>query len=183
MKITRATLGDVARLQQFRADAAAWLASQGSDQWSTPYPQDLLLASIQAGEVFLFYDPEEAGPVATVTLDTKADPVLWRPEEIREPALYVHKLTLARPGNRSGFGRRILDWCGDRAARQGALWLRLDAWTSNTRLHAYYQAHGFTHVRTVYDVEAYGSGWVAQRPARTTGGHFFDDLDAGSSPL
>ncbi|WP_019061478.1 GNAT family N-acetyltransferase [Streptomyces prunicolor] len=168
MKITRATLDDVARLQQFRTDAAAWLAAQGSDQWSTPYPEDLLLNSVRAGEVFLFYAPETLNPVATVTLDTKADPVLWRAEEFREPALYVHKLTLAQPGNRSGLGRRILDWCGDRAARSGALWLRLDAWTSNSKLQAYYQTQGFTHVRTVYDVEAYGSGWVAQRPARTS---------------
>jgi GNAT superfamily N-acetyltransferase len=177
VRISRATLDDVARLQQFRKDAAAWLAGMGSDQWSTPYPEELLLESIQAGDVFLFHDLENPTPVATVTLDAKADPVLWRPEEIRQPALYVHKLTLAQPGKRSGLGRRILDWCGDRAARHGARWLRLDAWTSNTKLHAYYQDQGFTHVRTVYDAEAYGSGWVAQRPARMSETTLFDGPD------
>ncbi|MFD3422396.1 GNAT family N-acetyltransferase [Streptomyces decoyicus] len=166
MKVIKATLGDVPRLQQFRRDAATWLADRGSDQWSTPYPEDLLRASIEAGDVFLFYDeaaPDD--PVATVTLDTDADPILWRPAEAREPALYIHKLTLTHPGGGSGLGSQILDWCNDRAARAGARWLRLDAWTTNTDLHAYYRSQGFSHLRTVHDEKAYGSGWVAQRPA------------------
>ncbi|MFI8932467.1 GNAT family N-acetyltransferase [Streptomyces sp. NPDC053474] len=177
MKVTLATLDDVPRLQRFRTDAAAWLAARGSDQWSTPYPDDLLLRSIKAEDVFLFREADGAEPVATVTLDAVADPVLWRDDEARQPALYVHKLALARPGGQGGLGGRILDWCGDRAARAGALWLRLDAWTSNTKLHAYYRARGFTHVRTVHTPDAYGSGWVAQRPAAASPG-LFDEPDA-----
>ncbi|WP_331762328.1 GNAT family N-acetyltransferase (plasmid) [Streptomyces sp. NBC_01527] len=165
MKVTRATLDDVPRLQKFRTDAAAWLAAHGSDQWSTPYPKELLLESIKAGDVFLFHSPGNADPEATVTLDARADPVLWRPHEILEPARYVHKLTLSRPGQQNGLGARILDWCGDRAAVGGAEWLRLDAWTSNAELHSYYRRQGFTHVRTIHDADAFGSGWVAQRPA------------------
>ncbi|WP_431983907.1 N-acetyltransferase family protein [Streptomyces qinglanensis] len=163
MRVTRATPEDIPRLQQFRRDAATWLAGRGSDQWSTPYPEELLRASIEAGDVFLFHDQT---PLATVTLDAWADPILWSPEEALEPALYVHKLTLARPGSGGGLGRQILDWCGDRAARAGARWLRLDAWTTNPALHAYYLSLGFTNLRTVYDAQAYGSGWVAQRPAQ-----------------
>ncbi|WP_331752966.1 GNAT family N-acetyltransferase (plasmid) [Streptomyces sp. NBC_00637] len=178
MRITRATLADIPRLQQFRTDAAAWLAGQGSDQWSTPYPEELLRQSIAAGEVFLVHDLVSTDPVATVTLDAKADPVLWTPEEIQEPALYVHKLTVACPGSRRGLGSRILDWCGDQAARTGARWLRLDAWTTNTRLHAYYRAQAFTHVRTVYADEAYGSGWVAQRPAAISRTSLFDGTES-----
>lgn len=166
MKVIRATLDDAPRLQQFRQDAAAWLAGQGSDQWSTPYPEDLLHASIKAGDVFLFHREDAREPVATVTLDTHADPALWKPEEVDESALYIHKLTLAQPGSGSGLGTRILDWCGDRAAKAGARWLRLDAWTTNTSLQAYYRKHGFTHLRTVLGDQAYGSGWVAQRPAQ-----------------
>lgn len=164
MKVTNATLDDIGRLQQFRRDAVAWLTDRGSDQWSTPYPADLLRASIEAGDVFLFYEAD-GDPVATVTLDTHADPILWRPEEIREPALYVHKLTLAKPGGGGGLGSQILDWCGDRAAKAGARWLRLDAWTTNSDLHAYYRSQGFSHLRTVHHEQAFSSGWVAQRPA------------------
>ncbi|MFG2210521.1 GNAT family N-acetyltransferase [Streptomyces sp. NPDC048638] len=165
MIVVRAVPADIPRLLKFRTDAARWLQAHGSDQWSTPYPPELLLESVTAGEVYLFLPTPRAAPVATVTLDRKAEPVLWTEEERREPALYVHKLTLAQPGSGGGLGARILNWCGDQAARGGARWLRLDAWTTNTRLHAYYENLGFTHLRTVHDPEAYESGWVAQRPA------------------
>ncbi|MEW1760435.1 GNAT family N-acetyltransferase [Streptomyces cyaneofuscatus] len=165
MIVVRAVPADIPRLLQFRTDAARWLNAQGSDQWSTPYPPELLNDSVSAGEVYLFHPTPQAAPVATVTLDQKAEPVLWTEKERSEKALYVHKLTLAHPGSGDGLGARILDWCGDQAAREGAKWLRLDAWTTNTRLHAYYERLGFTHLRTVDDPAAYESGWVAQRPA------------------
>ncbi|WP_254404535.1 GNAT family N-acetyltransferase [Streptomyces anulatus] len=154
------------RLRQFRTDAATWLSARGSDQWSTPYPDELLLASIQNGDVYLVHRDLATDPVATVTLDRQADPALWTEAEAREPAFYVHKLTLAAPGRGSGLGAELLDWCSDHAARAGATWLRLDAWTSNTRLQSHYERLGFRHVRTVDSPEAYGSGWVGQRPAR-----------------
>ncbi|MER0477227.1 GNAT family N-acetyltransferase [Streptomyces sp. Edi2] len=165
MIVVRAVPADIPRLLKFRTDAASWLSANGSDQWSTPYPPELLIDSVSAGEVYLFHPTPRALPVATVTLDRKAEPVLWSEEERDEQALYVHKLTLARPGNGQGLGAAILDWCGDQAARDGAKWLRLDAWTTNTRLHAYYERLGFTHLRTVHDPAAYESGWVAQRLA------------------
>ncbi|MFJ3182511.1 GNAT family N-acetyltransferase [Streptomyces sp. NPDC086796] len=169
MIIRRASSADIPRLRQFRTDAAAWLSARGSDQWSTTYPDELLLASIQAGDVYLVHQDPATDPVATVTLDRQADPVLWTEAEAKEPAFYVHKLTLAKPGRGDGLGAQLLDWCSDHAARAGATWLRLDAWTTNTRLHTYYERLGFRHVRTVDAPEAYGSGWVGQRPARAAG--------------
>ncbi|KFG71419.1 GNAT family N-acetyltransferase [Streptomyces mutabilis] len=166
MIIRRAIEADAPRLKRFRTDAAAWLSSRGSDQWSTPYPDELLLASIQAGDVYLVHQDLAADPLATVTLDTNADPALWTDAEMQQPALYVHKLTVSQPGRGTGLGALLLDWCGDRAAHSGATWLRLDAWTANTRLHAYYERLGFHRVRTVTAPEAHGSGWVGQRAAR-----------------
>ncbi|GAB2616342.1 hypothetical protein GCM10027168_56040 [Streptomyces capparidis] len=176
MIITLAEAADLPRLLRFRTDAAAWLASLGVDQWSTPFPAEHIAASVRAGEVFLIRESEEADAAATVTLDHNIDPELWdlwTPEERAEPALYVHKLTVDRRYAGHDLGGRILDWAGDRAARQGAKWLRLDAWTTNVRLHRYYLRHGFEHVRTTpnpYEV----SGWLAQRPARLAE-HGFDD--------
>lgn len=104
-------------------------------------------------------------PAATITLDRDADARLWTPEEIAEPALYVHKLAVDRAYAGTGLGSALLDWAGEQAVQQGAKWLRLDAWSTNLRLQAYYLEHGFTHVRTASDPEVV-SGWAAQRPAR-----------------
>ena len=57
----------------------------------------------------------------------------------------------------------MLDWAVGRACDAGLAWLRLDAWTTNPRLHAYHLDRGFRHVRTV---ESRVSGACFQRPSR-----------------
>ncbi|CAM5431654.1 hypothetical protein STANM309S_04961 [Streptomyces tanashiensis] len=42
----------------------------------------------------------------------------------------------------------------------GAKWLRLDAWTTNKDLQAYYLRQGFEHVRTVLEGAAMDRCWV-----------------------
>ena len=182
MIIMRAELADLPRLLKFRTDTAAWLNARGIDQWALPFPSQHMAESIRRGEVYLFKESLASDAAATVTLDREADDLLWMPPERLEPALYVHKLTIDRAHAGAGLGTRILDWAGDRAARSGARWLRLDAWTTNPKLHAYYRSLGFHHVRTVNDPEVGGSGWVAQRPARLAPDHGFDETRLGDTP-
>jgi ribosomal protein S18 acetylase RimI-like enzyme len=43
-----------------------------------------------------------------------------------------------------GIGAALLDWAGLSARRSyGARWIRVDVWTTNTALHAYYRSQGF----------------------------------------
>ncbi|WP_328861303.1 GNAT family N-acetyltransferase [Streptomyces sp. NBC_00306] len=161
---------DVTKLLAFREEAATWLRGLGSDQWSRPYPADKLLATIDAGTVFMLRDGHTTAGTITLTPDAEAG--LWTDDELTEPSLFVNKLTIAREYAGQGLGGRLLDWAGDRAHRAGAQWLRLDAWTTNEGLQRYYLAHGFTHVRTVCEGEAVNggarvSGWLAQRSARS----------------
>ncbi|MFF8293621.1 GNAT family N-acetyltransferase [Streptomyces sp. NPDC016309] len=164
MIISRAEEADLPRLIRFRTDASAWLSALGTDQWAKPFPADHILDSIRRGEVFMIREEPHADAAATITLDRDADVRLWTPEEIAEPALYVHKLAVDRAYAGTGLGSALLDWAGEQAVQQGAKWLRLDAWSTNSRLQAYYLKHGFTHVRTADDPEVV-SGWAAQRPA------------------
>ncbi|MGP9023179.1 GNAT family N-acetyltransferase (plasmid) [Streptomyces sp. BR1] len=173
MIVVPAELADLPRLLKFRTDSAAWLTKRGIDQWSKPFPANHITASIRQGEVFIVKEDSRADAAATVTLDRDADPRLWTPDERAEDAMYVHKLSVDRRYAGADLGGRILDWCGERALKAGAQWLRLDAWTTNPRLHAYYLAHGFTHVRTSADPEVV-SGWAAQRPP-TSSAHGLDD--------
>jgi GNAT superfamily N-acetyltransferase len=170
--ITPAHPDDLATLLAFRKEAARWLSALGSDQWSRPYPADRLLATIQAGAVFMVRDGETTA--ATITLTTMAEDGLWTESELAEPAVYVNKLTVARTHAGQNLGGRLLDWAGDRAYQAGAKWLRLDAWTTNEALQHYYLRQGFEHVRTVHEGGAVNggprvSGWLAQRTTRPAG--------------
>ncbi|WP_445277745.1 GNAT family N-acetyltransferase [Streptomyces sp. DSM 41033] len=167
MKITPASRDDVGKLLAFRQEAAAWLTRLGSDQWQRPYPADRLLATIEAGSVFMVMDGDVTA--ATITLTPDVEEGLWTDKELSEPSTFVTKLTVARTHAGQNLGGRLLDWAGDRAYRTGAQWLRLDAWTTNEALQRYYLRQGFHHVRTVREGGAVNggprvSGWLAQRP-------------------
>lgn len=167
MKITPARPDDVTKLLAFREEAATWLTRLGSDQWQRPYPADRLLATIKAGSVFMVVDGDVTA--ATITLTSDVEDGLWTEQELSEPSRFVTKLTVARTHAGQNVGGRLLDWAGDRAYRDGARWLRLDAWTTNRALQRYYLRQGFEHVRTVREGGAVNggprvSGWLAQRP-------------------
>ncbi|MER7055254.1 GNAT family N-acetyltransferase [Streptomyces sp. NPDC000351] len=177
MRICPAEPNDLVKLLAFRQEAAAWLSRLGTDQWQRPYPADKLLATIEAGEVFMVRDGEATA--ATITLTPEAEEGLWTADELREPSLFINKLTVARTHAGQNLGGRLLDWAGDRGHLAGAEWLRLDAWTTNTGLQVYYMRHGFQHVRTVHQGLAVNggprvSGWLAQRAARPATHGFID---------
>ncbi|MFV6032344.1 GNAT family N-acetyltransferase [Streptomyces sp. NPDC056264] len=179
MIIERATAGDLEVLLAFRQEAASWLTALGSDQWQRPYPADRLLATIEAGVVFMVRDG--SATAATITLTPDAEEGLWMEQELREESRFVNKLTVARTHAGQDLGGRLLDWAGDHAYRSGAKWLRLDAWTTNKPLQDYYLRHGFEYVRTVTEGGAVNggprvSGWLGQRPAGPSGDHKFTDL-------
>ncbi|QQM42011.1 GNAT family N-acetyltransferase [Streptomyces liliifuscus] len=178
MRIISAQPGDVAKLLAFREEAAVWLARLGSDQWQRPYPAEFLLATIKAGTVFMVMDGETTA--ATITLTPDAEPGLWTEDELSEPSQFINKLTVARTHAGQNLGGRLVDWAGDRAYRDAAKWLRLDAWTTNEALQRYYLRQGFEHVRTVRVGGAVNggprvSGWLGQRLTGPTE-HGFEDL-------
>ena len=168
MLVTPASPHDLDILLVLRDEATRWLARRGIDQWSSPWPsQDLMVAgmlrNIRAGETFVVWDATTAA--ATITVDCWANPDLWTGAERAEPALYAHKLTVARTYAGRALAAELLDWACSRAADSGAIWLRADVWTTNDRLQRYYLDHGFAHVRTVV-LPHNPSGALFQRPAR-----------------
>jgi GNAT superfamily N-acetyltransferase len=181
VRICSAQPHDLAKLLAFRQEAAAWLSRLGTDQWQRPYPADKLLATIKAGEVFMVRDGNDT--VATITLTPVAEEGLWTADELREPSLFINKLTVARTHAGQNLGGRLLDWAGERGHRAGAKWLRLDAWTTNVGLQAYYLGHKFQHIRTVRQGSAVNggprvSGWLAQRATGPAAHGFTDDTPA-----
>lgn len=167
MKIEKATPSDLKHILDMRAETAHWLGALGTDQWSRPFPDEpsqtqRLLDGILAGETWMVRDGGET--VATITVNSFSNPLLWTESEQSEPARYVHKMNVRRSHAGAGLGGTLLDWAGHRAAAGGARWVRLDAWTTNEALHEYYRRQGFRHVRTVVRPD-YPSGALFERAA------------------
>ena len=160
ISLAHATPADLATILGFRSEASAWLRERGIDQWSNPFPPEGILATIEAGETWMAWDG--ATPVATITVAREGEPELWNEEERAQPAIYCHKLSVARACSGRGLGAELLDWAGGTAYEEGRRWLRLDAWDTNSSLHRYYRDHGFRFVRMA---DRPPSGALFQRPA------------------
>lgn len=176
MIITPARMVDVDIIMAWRRERVGWLAERGEDQWSIPLPRSAVAATVSAGQTWMVWDDSE--PLATITLTAYVDvdslwkpdrdpDALWYPEDDPADALYAAKMMIPLRHAGSGLGGEMLDWAGGRAYDAGLTWLRLDAWTTNPRLHAYYIRQSFRHVRTV---ESRVSGACFERPAQPYAG-------------
>jgi GNAT superfamily N-acetyltransferase len=126
--------------------AAQRLLTKNTDQWAQPWPseedrKDRIHQDLIAGKTWIAWQDDL--PVATITVDAAAS-LIWPTEARRDPAIYVYRLIVSRAFAGRGLGTALLDWAGLRArGSYGARWIRVDAWTTNTALHAYYERQGF----------------------------------------
>lgn len=172
MIITPAAMRDVEVIMSWRRERVAWLAARGEEQWSIPLPRSAVAATVSAGQTWMVWDGDD--PIATITLTAYTDvdslwkpdrdpEALWYPEDDPADALYAAKMMIPLRNAGQNLGGEMLDWASGRAYDAELTWLRLDAWTSNPRLHDYYRQQGFQHVRTV---ASRVSGACFQRPAQ-----------------
>lgn len=149
--LRRAEVGDLDDIIGLFDSAAAWLRTKDTDQWSAPWPsararRERVLDGLRAGHTWLM--TQDAKPVGTISFNKEADPKLWTDLEQADPAVYIHRLVVDRKCAGQGIGAALVDWAAQRSAQSyGALWARIDVWTTNTALHAYYVRQSFVPVR------------------------------------
>jgi len=135
-------------------EAAQWLrTSKNTDQWAEPWP-DLaghrarILNDLLDGKTWLVWDGTTA--VATITVDTDepldaSEQPVWPTRKCHERALYVRRVVVSRSYAGLGLGAALLDWVAEVAERDHeAALIRIDVWTTNLDLHAYYEGQHFT---------------------------------------
>ena len=149
--IRRATVDDMETIIGMIDEAADWLATKGTDQWSTPWPSRTARdARIRRGILGLdtWIVEDHGEPVATITCRKFGNQKLWTPGELHDSAVYACRLIVRRRWAYDGIGAALIDWAGYRALQTWkAQWIRIDVWTSNLALQAYYEKLGFAPVR------------------------------------
>jgi GNAT superfamily N-acetyltransferase len=155
-------------------EASAWLRTKDTDQWAEPWPDrkkrdERVRRDLADRKTWIVWDGKT--PAATVTIADAANPLVWEGCEcdVTEPAVYVHRLVTAREYGGRGLGTEMIDWAGMRGYRlNGAKWIRIDVWTSNTGLHQYYKMGGFEPCGYCADPD-YPSGALFQKPVSEIG--------------
>jgi GNAT superfamily N-acetyltransferase len=145
--------GDFDDVNGLVREAAEWLrTSKDTDQWEKPWPdrvghRERILNDLIKGKTWIVWDGMTAA--ATITVDTEEpldlnEQPVWPARRRHEPALYVRRVIVSRQYAGRELGAALLDWAADVAGREhGAALIRVDVWTTNTGLHAYYQGQDF----------------------------------------
>ncbi len=176
--------GDLDAVSGLVRKAAEWLrTSKDTDQWAKPWPdrarqRERMQNDLLKGKTWLVWDGETA--VATITVDTD-EPVdlneqpVWPEHERHRSALYVRRIVVARTHSGCGLGAALLDWAADVAKRDhGAAQIRIDVWTTNRELHAYYEGQHFTRLagRDPGELTGYPSQALFEREADRPGSDY-----------
>jgi len=166
LRLRRATKDDYDEIITLINEAAEWLRTKNTDQWEQPWPSEedrrvRILRDLIAGKTLLALD--EDLPVATITADLVDNPI-WPPDTRRDRAVYACRLVVRRTHGGLGIGAALLDWVGQHARWQyGAAWVRVDVWTTNEALHAYYEQQGFEFCKFSDELDNYPSTALFQK--------------------
>jgi ribosomal protein S18 acetylase RimI-like enzyme len=167
LSIRRADNEDLKLILYFIDEAADWLRTKRTDQWAKPWPNEperdaRVVRGLRGGRTWIVED--DGVPAGAITCTQEGNSELWSQQEQAEQALYVSRLIISRSYKGCGIGAELLDWAGLLAARQWeARWIRIDVWTTNTALHSFYKARGYSFVRLCDEV-AYPSSALFQKP-------------------
>jgi ribosomal protein S18 acetylase RimI-like enzyme len=178
-QIRSAQMSDMRAIIGLIDEAAVWLnAAKGTDQWQRPWPDlaardQRIRRGIKVGRTWIVENPSQPADsprrlVGTVSCGRGGNKKLWTLRERNEPAVYISRLIVRREYAGHEVGAALINWVGVRGiSNWGAEWIRVDVWTTNQGLQAYYKAQKFAHVRT-YDFDdywEYPSAALFQKPA------------------
>lgn len=148
-------------VHQVRDDAGEWLATKGTDQ----YRGGLDMAKVHANidhdfDAYPFVGWMVDGEVVAMMALIEPEADFWTADELAEPQTYISRFFVVEHGK--GYGSALLTAIVNLAREEGKRWVRLNCWSTNTKLHSYYVQHGFEHVRTCH-VQGRMSGALFQR--------------------
>lgn len=173
---------NLAEMRALISEAAQWLqASKNIGQWQRPWPdragqRERILSDLRKGKIRMVWDGSVAA--ATITVDTEGpldlnDRPIWPEERRHRSALYVRRVVVGRRYAGLRLGTALMDWAAAVARREyGAELIRIDVWTTNLALHAYYEGLGFTRSLSAEGLGDYPSQALFERRTDQPGSDF-----------
>ncbi len=147
-----------------------------------------MLNDLLKGKTWLVYD--RTAVIGTITIDPE-EPLIaderpvWPTWKRGEPALYVRRVIVSRSHAGIGLGAALLDWAAHVAMKDyRAQLIRVDVWTTNRDLHAFYEQQHFTRQvgRDPQELDDYPSQALFERPVDHPGSDYTRLLTEAEGP-
>lgn len=167
--IDRATDPDAVAVVALLDQAAAWLESQGIDQWRRGQFVEEVNQTLSNGDLFI---AREGRAVVGCFMLDDGSPRLsrWLVERGQAPTRgVVGRLAVARETAGRGLGVELLNAATEIAARRGIAFARLECLSESAGLRRFYLGAGFTYLGDNDVPGPNGEPWVSSVFERPTG--------------
>ena len=138
LRVDAATSGHLAETRQVYEHARAIQRRQGSMVWPE-FSDAAILAEINAEHLFRVVDGKTVVGIFSVAYEDEA---IWGEHE-RGAHIYLHRIARAAGSGDARLVDTVLAWAHAECRRRGRAGLRIDTWSDNAALIAYYQRLGF----------------------------------------
>jgi len=138
LQVDVATASDLAEIRQVYDHARTIQRQQGSTVWPE-FSDAAILAEISAQHLFRVVDGKTVVGIFSVAY---ADEAIWGEYE-RGTHIYLHRIARAAGSPDARLVDTVLAWAHTECRARGLAGLRIDTWSNNAALIAYYQRLGF----------------------------------------
>lgn len=137
-RVEPAAASDLPAIRAAYADARRIQHEQNAILWPE-FPDESIIAEIEAGRLFRVMDGDALVGVFSVTYEDEA---IWGELE-RGEHIYLHRIARASTYRGKGLIAAVLAWARAHCCAVGRAGLRMDTWASNEALVSLYKRHGF----------------------------------------
>ena len=118
--------------------------SKGINRWPYPWATDWLAKRISEHEVYL---ASVSGIIVGTVVVQWSDKGIW--DDMPNNAGYIHQMAVRRNFAGQGLRSELLRWAEKHIASENKQLARLNCWSDNPKLCAYYEKAGYIFQRTV----------------------------------
>lgn len=149
--IRPAKLTDIPYIIGLTKACAADLCRKGIYQWNENYPsREAFMVDLERGELWVM---EQQGHIMGCMALSEVMDEEYREVEWIAPTVdnrYVHRLAIHPEFQRRGYARQLMDHAEARARSEGAVSIRLDTFSQNSRNQKFYENRGYNRLGSVY---------------------------------
>jgi len=156
--IRLAKLSEIEEIIAITRACATKMISENIYQWNEHYPNyQAFQKDVEREELYVLTNEgsnDEAGEIVMgcITIssekDTEYDAVDWLTEDGFQ--IYIHRVAIHPTFQHKGHAKQLMDYAESLAKKQGAISIRLDTFSANTRNQRFYENRNYKRLGDIY---------------------------------
>ncbi len=150
MNIRLANSLDIDIVLQITKACNLFMRSKGIYQWTEKYPSyEVFEKDLERNELYVLENKERiiGCIVISTVIDEVYKPVKWL--TTNKHNIYIHRIAIHPEEQRKGYAQKLMDFAEGHAYKKGAVSVRLDTFSQNTRNQKFYEIRGYQRLESI----------------------------------